>query len=234
MMPLIHGSIVRLVLVSLSVCLPIGAGCTASQPTRFYVLSASPNSHVTPTAGENRHNVTVEVGPVELPEYVDRPQIVTHKSANAFQLAEFDQWAEPLSDNFSRVLIENLSSVLEADQSAGQIMVFEWPVPMPTSYRVTVQVTQFLGTLQASASLQARWTIFGKAGKEVLVTRQSRFSEPVAGPGYEALVVAMSRTVAALSREIATAITALPQKKPAPQTEANSRRGSIPHSAKIR
>jgi uncharacterized lipoprotein YmbA len=57
----------------------------------------------------------------------------------------------------------------------------------------------------------ARWSIVGADGKKELLARQSHFSAPANAQGYEAMVSALSRTVADLSREIATAIKALSQ-----------------------
>jgi hypothetical protein len=55
--------------------------------------------------------------------------------------------------------------------------------------------------------LSARWTIFAEDGKEVLLLRKSVLTEQVVpGDDPEGMVVAMSRAVEALSREIAQAI----------------------------
>ena len=81
-------------------------------------------------------------------------------------------------------------------------------------YRVMVQVTRFLGEAGGSTSLVARWSIIGKDGKDVLMSKNSSFNESAGAQDYEATVSAMSRTVAALSRDIAAAVKTLPQKAP--------------------
>lgn len=177
-----------------------------SPPTRLYVLTALPwaddSQQVTGTSG-----VALAVGPVSLPEYVDRPQIVTGDSGNELQRTSLEQWAEPLETNFTRVLADNLSVLLRTDRVA----VFPWKGSVPIDYQVVVEVTQFLGTRNGSVSLVALWRVLGKDGREVLVSGQSRFTETTGSQEYGALASAMSRTVASLSREIATAITALPR-----------------------
>jgi uncharacterized lipoprotein YmbA len=142
---------------------------------------------------------------VELPQYTDRLQIVTGDTGPELRRAPFDNWAEPLEDNFTRVLAENLSLLLATDQVA----VFPWTGPMSIDYQVIVEVTKFLGEPGGQASLEARWSIVGKNGKEMLVRKKSSFSEPVGAQNYGALAGAMSRTVAALSRDIATTITTI-------------------------
>jgi uncharacterized lipoprotein YmbA len=86
------------------------------------------------------------------------------------------------------------------------VAVFPWDGSTPIDYQVEVEVTRFEGDADGNALLTARWSIFGKGMRELLVRRRSRFSEPAGGQDYEALVAAMSRTLANLSREIATAI----------------------------
>ncbi|HKA52506.1 MAG TPA: PqiC family protein, partial [Candidatus Binatia bacterium] len=140
--------------------------------------------------------------------YADRPQVVTGNTSNELHPAALAQWAEPLADNFARVLAENLSLLLDTDRVA----VFPWRGPLPMEYQVMVEVTRFLGEPGGEVSLVALWSVVGKNGKEVVVSKKSSFSEPTRGQDYEALAAAMSRTVAALSRDIATAIAADSQK----------------------
>jgi hypothetical protein len=142
---------------------------------------------------------------VELPQYTDRLQIVTGNTGPELSRAPFDNWAEPLEDNFARVLAENLSLLLATDQVA----VFPGKGPMSIEYQVIVEVTKFLGEPGGQASLEALWSVVGKNGKDTLVRKKSSFTEPVGAQSYEALATALSRTLAALSRDIATTITTL-------------------------
>jgi uncharacterized lipoprotein YmbA len=178
-----------------------------SPPTRLYTLTALAQTdggqQATGTQG-----LAIGVGPVELPEYVNRPQIVTGDSGNELRRAEFAQWAEPLGTNFTRVLASNLSTLLATDRVA----VFPWKGPVPLDYQVVVEVTQFLGNPNGSVSLVALWRVLGKDGREALVSRQSSFTESTGSQEYGALAAALSRTVASLSRDIATTITTLEQK----------------------
>jgi uncharacterized lipoprotein YmbA len=148
------------------------------------------------------------IGPIELPKYLDRPQIVTRTSRNELQLAEFNQWAEPLKDNISRVLADNLSILLSTDR----IAIFPRKRFSPIEYQVAIEVIQFEGDPGRNATLTASWTIFGEDRKQVLLMKKSSFSESTDGPGYEALVSAKSRALGKLSQEIAEAIQAISEK----------------------
>lgn len=175
--------------------------CTLTQPSRFYTLSGLPDD-AAPSAASS--DLAIGVGPISLPNYLDRPEIVRRATANQFQFAEYDRWGEPLGDVFPRVLAENLSELLATDR------VFLLPQRRATTidYQVEVQVTRFDADVGGPAILAARWEIYDDDGKSLFIDR-STFTETVDGEDYGAVATAMSQTVAALSREIATAITAL-------------------------
>ena len=179
--------------------------CASNAPSRFYVLSSLTGTGGEPEMASDKRQVTIGIGPVELPAYLDRQQVVTRVSANELHLAGFDEWAEPLGDNFTRVLIENFSELLSKDL----FTIFPFRGPEPIDYQVEVEVFRFDGRLGGDTSLITRWSIFGEDDKKLLLTRKSSFKEATGGPGYEALVAAQSRTVEALSREIAGAIKGL-------------------------
>ena len=182
-------------LLALAVCFSACGGKSAT--SQFYVLSPLPQPGL--SAGEG---MTIGVFPVSMPDYLDRPQIVTRVSENELKLDEFSRWAEPLKDSFTRALVQNLSTILntakviKTTQSTGSLM----------SLQVAVEVVQFDGTLGGDVVLIAKWGLFDADGKKLLLGKGSSFKEPTGAPTYEALVAAESKAVAALSREIAEAI----------------------------
>ena len=198
-------SLLFVLLVMLAVSTPVMNGCSTGPPTRLYVLTSLPQAESVPPATGGRE-ISIGVGPVELPQYVNRPQIVTGQQSSELQSAASAQWAESLQDGFTRVLAENLSLLLATDRVA----IFPWKTFTP-EYQVVVEVTHFLGQTGAEVSLVALWSILNKDGREALVSKKSSFRESTGSSEYEALAAAMSRTVAALSRDIATALQALPQ-----------------------
>jgi uncharacterized protein len=198
-------SMLFVLLVTLAVSTLVMNGCSTGPPTRLYVLTSFPRAESAPPA-TGRREISIGIGPVELPQYVNRPQIVTGQQSSELQSAASAQWAEPLQDGFTRVLAENLSLLLATDRVA----IFPWKTFVP-EYQVVVEVTHFLGQTGAEVSLVALWSILNKDGREALVSKKSSFRESTGSSEYEALAAAMSRTVAALSRDIATALRALPQ-----------------------
>jgi uncharacterized lipoprotein YmbA len=186
---------VVILLLALSVCLSACAGKSAS--SKFYVLSPLPLSTLSGAEG-----ATIGVLPVDLPDYLDRPQVVTRVSENELKLDEFNRWAEPLKDNFYRVLVENLSTLL----TSAKVVETAQRVKLPVTLYVGVDVVQFDGTLGGDVVLTTKWGLITSEGGKLLLAKRSSFKEPTGAATYEALVAAHSRAVAALSREIAEAI----------------------------
>jgi len=188
-------------MVALGAGLLLIGGC-ASQPSRFYLLSALPSSETASPMTAIGQGSALGIGTVTLPKYLDRPQIVTRMGLHQLQLSEYDRWAESLETNFSRVLAENLSLLMPTERVA----TYPWPRGTPVDYQVSVEVLHFAGQRGGESVLIANWTLSRGEGQETLVSRKSRYSGFVAGETYEALVATMSQMVADLSRDMAAAI----------------------------
>ena len=198
---LVRGGIVLSLLVLLGGCLP-GSN---QDPSRFYLLRST--SSAQPTFKDRK--VSVGVGPVDLPQYLDRPQIVTQTAGNELSVSEFNRWAEPLTDNFTRVMANNVGLLLGTDQA----FAFPWGGSTKIDYQVKVEVTRFIGQLGGESTLVARWSILGDKGRKVLLTRRSQLRASASDARYDSLVMAMNQALTDLSRDVAKAIRSL-KKKP--------------------
>ncbi len=185
------------------ICLLNVWGCANTQPTHFYLLRAIEMNEASSVEEMKPSALSLGLGPINLPKYLDRPQIVTRISAHEIDLAEFHKWGAPLKDNLVSVLHENLSALL----STNRIMEYPWNRSTLPEYQLSLEVLQFDGTKNQEASLSVRWRLAGDDGKRTLQEKISQFSEIIQGSDYEDLVEAMSRMLALLSREIADAIT---------------------------
>src|SRR5262245_24922482 len=121
------------VLAPCGVALLVLSGCLGSTPpTQFYVLPPlTGGDTAAPTAGQRAP--TLGVGPVTVPPYLDRPQIVTRASRVKLALADFEQWAGPLPDTIARVLAENLALLIPTDR----VVLFPWPRTIEPDAQVT-------------------------------------------------------------------------------------------------
>ena len=208
------------VLSALALSALAATGCAQqSQPSSFYLLSYEPGSSraaqtdAGPTTTDRR-GLALGVGPIELPQYLDRPQVVTRDGTNEMVIDEFSRWGGRLSENFTTVLAEALSAELASDR----VSIYPWNLSAPIEYQVTVRVTAFEADAAGASILDARWSVVDVRKQEVMVMARSRYRQP-AQPGavseeggidYETVAAAMSRDVVDFAREIADRIKALP------------------------
>ena len=179
------------------------SGCFGtSPPTHFYTLSPPEKGGGSLTPGLD---TVVTVGPVQIPGYLDRRQIVTRSGQNEIVLAEFDQWGSPLDAEIMNSLIANISDRM----GPAHIAVLPWqstpPTGLRTAYRIPVVVTRFEGTPGEAVVLSATWTVLKKEDGEEknLMARESTITEEVKGKSHGELVAAMGRAVGKLGAEIA-------------------------------
>jgi uncharacterized lipoprotein YmbA len=141
---------------------------------------------------------TVGVGPVGLPDYLQRPEIVTRQGEGEVMLAEFHRWAEPLDETVARVLVDNLSNLLPN----ADLLSYPWNRTTPVDYRITVDVTSFEQQPKGEVLLAATWSLRDGEGK-VLRKEENMITAEVSGEGYKAIISAMNAALAELSEEIA-------------------------------
>ncbi len=173
------------------------AGCLGtSRPVDFFTLTPLPR----PAGGADATPGTIiALYPVVIPEYLDRPQIVTRPDDNQITPSEFNRWGGSLKHAFANVLVENLN-VLLAGRRAH--VMFD-TLTFDPSYLLTVTVNRFDGKLGEAVWLNAAWSIWDVRAKKISAVKTSLIQERPEAAGYAALVAAESRALAALSREIA-------------------------------
>jgi uncharacterized lipoprotein YmbA len=191
------------------------AGCAGSSPSvNFYTLNALSDNKTDIPEDDVSQNLAIGVGPVTFPGYLDRPQIVTRKGQNQLDISEFHRWGDSLLKDFSRIMAKNVSILL----STNRVTVYPWPNDFFPDYQVGLDVEQFVGQVGQSVSLDVRWSVMGRDGKD-LVIQTSAIEEPVTTADYEGLVAAMSRAIDTLSRKITKEIHRLERTASAQESE---------------
>jgi len=185
----------------LAVC---ASACASSPSSRFYMLNAmqEPPAAAQPPANEGA--VSICVGPVLVPGYLDRLPVCVRDSGNEVRYAEFHRWAEPLEYGISRVLVENLSLLL----GTARIDLFPWKSPAPVDYQVRILLIRFDGVPGGQAVLKARWSLAAAGQEKPVFETMTSIVEPVESKTYADLVKAQNRALEQLSRDIAAAIQA--------------------------
>jgi len=167
---------------------------------RFYV--------VTPLAGPapaaSAPGPRVVVAAVRLPEYLERPQLVTRSGDNRLQVEDFHQWGGNLAKDLTRVMAENLSRLLGSDA----VVAAPHTLRLRPDYRVEIEVLRFERAGDARVHLTAKWWLQrGADGAPLASPTAALASGPLPGAAsFETTVAAMSSVYGELSRAIAQAI----------------------------
>jgi uncharacterized lipoprotein YmbA len=178
------------------------AGCASSPPSKFYVLNPITPTDATGQYKANLGGKMISIGPVNVPAYVNRPQMVERVSPEELRLMEFERWAEPVEKAVTLTLQDNLTELL-GDKG---YTFFKWNEFKQSNYQLIVQVTRLDGAPGGKFGLTARWALLGGENHALLLFQGSRISIDVPGSSPKDLVTAHSEALADLSRQIATSL----------------------------
>lgn len=199
--------------VTSAVCLTLTTllGCSAllapsKEPVHFFVLTASGDDDTVADASGSGARLAIGLGPVTLPGYLDRREVVTRVAPNRLDLSQREQWAEPLGENVKSVLAQDLGARL----GNATIAIFPWIGSFQPDYRIRIDFTRLEATSAGTVELAASWRVL--AGNDVLVVRDSRVSRPIGEGGTEAAVAALSRALGELASDITAEV---PRRRPA-------------------
>jgi uncharacterized protein len=179
-------------------CLPIGCSLLAPQPDRSEVFVLTAVTERTERAGGA---LTVGIGPVVLPSYLDRAEIVRRSEENRLVFSDDRIWGEPLERGLRRVLAMDLRQIL----GSADILEYPWPTGTRVGYQIPIEILRFEADERGTVSLDARWKIRSRE-KGALVSKESSFTETPRDASTASVVAAMSEAVGRLSEEIAAAI----------------------------
>ena len=175
----------------------LAAGCAADSPQpRYYVLTAETRTAAPIDAGAP----SIAVGPVTVPDVIDRPRMVVQGPGNQVLMSEYNRWASPVKTEIANVIGRNLTLDLGATKVWSYMQA---SIPNP-DVQVLVDVRRFDATLDQGVSVDVLWAIKRKAGEPVK-SGQTIVSEKAAA-AYDGLVAAYSKAMAQVSRDIAAAI----------------------------
>jgi uncharacterized lipoprotein YmbA len=179
------------------------AGC-ATSPTPVYYTLAPPAVEV---AG-SRSDIAAEIGPFELPEYLDRPQIVTAGPGATVNLDEFHRWVEPLEQMFGRTLAASVGRQLGSDEIVETAMHRGLAAP----YRVLGSLQRFENNNEGRAILEVQWAIVDRDGNIAKPGTRGRYA---AGTGdsatIDARIQALGETIELFAADVAAALQARPR-----------------------
>ena len=171
------------------------AGCGGAKD-QYYRLSASGPATTRPTG------LAVAIGPLVLPTYVDRAELVFQSGANQFEIPAKVRWAGALQDNFAQVLAADLGRHL----NSGNVVANPAPVDTRYRFRVSVTVRQFHAFSGQWAILEAAWRVENAETRQVLRNGNASYHAPISGDGYAPVVAAESDLVEQLAASISRSL----------------------------
>ncbi|BBO74175.1 lipoprotein [Desulfosarcina widdelii] len=178
-------------------------GCRSITPAvNHYVLNSMAAGDGPPVTMEEPGPRIVAVGPVRLPSYVNRLQMVMRNGSSELEISEFHRWADYPDRLVQQVLEDNLQVLLPRDQVVGHPL----PAGLKPDVTVAVRFGELIGTAEKKMRLRAMWTLRSEGEPATERSWQTRISEPISGTGFMALAAAHSRVLEMLCREIAQAL----------------------------
>ncbi|MFA5008521.1 MAG: PqiC family protein [Candidatus Omnitrophota bacterium] len=176
------------------------SGCVSvpnSPNPRFYSLHAQDKEKI--KKFDTKVNTIIGVGPVRIPEYLNRPQIIVKKKDKTIVFDEFNRWAESLDFSLERMLNENLVLMLPGTS----FQIFPWDFAIAVKYQVVIDIVELENNFNDNLFLAVQWSIIDLEKKRAVVTRRSEFSKDIYPHNYYGMVEALSETVSSLSTQVA-------------------------------
>lgn len=179
----------------------LAASCFGGSAPRFFALSSASNA--APLASQPE--LGIAVGPVDVPRYLDRPEIVSRDGANRLTVADDHRWAGSLRSDIQRVVADELGRLL----GTARVAVYPDQPRFPASYRVLLDVREFEAVSDQTVRLRIRWTVAAVPDGHALAVEESVVERPLASSGYDAIVAAESEGLVELVQKIAARVAQL-------------------------
>jgi len=191
--------------LAVMICWLALAGCLGgpSAPVNFYMLSPLSATQTVMSTDAPEDRIRIGLATVVVAEYLNRNEIVVNLDNTVYQLAEFNRWAEPLSNNLTRVLAENLANLLRSN-AIDVFLSSESSIPF--NYQLEVDVLRLDGNLGERAALVAQWALLAAEEDDLILMRRAEYHEPAVDNTYKGLVLAQSRTIEKLCHDVAAAV----------------------------
>jgi uncharacterized lipoprotein YmbA len=184
-----------IILVLVSVVLGCGA---SSLPVTYYILN--PMDYQASNAPRYvAEALVLGIGPIQLPAYLDRLQMVTRTGANRLKVDDFHRWAAPLPGEISRILADNLEQLT----GIQRYEIYPWAFQQQPDLAVELEIRAFEGQSDGSVILDGTMVFYDWRNTQPKSrSRTFHITQNTAAGDYAAMVAAQSRSLTELSRQI--------------------------------
>ena len=182
----------------LAILAAIALSACSSTPDRFYKLAADGKL----PSSRSSNDLLIGIGPVKIPDYIDRAELVFQSAPNRFEVPPEHRWAGDLGKSFSNVLATNVGH----RANTASVYSYPWDPALRPRYTVPVRVLQFHALSGGDAILEVSWEVLDGVTKKILRRGSQTFTEELSEEGYDGVVAAESRLVGQLADAIAAMI----------------------------
>lgn len=151
---------------------------------------------------------SVAVVHVNVPELIDRSQLVLRTNGNHVTLSEQYRWAEPLRREIPRVIASDLGELLDSNRVAA---LPADDAGFAVDFKLLLDVQQLDAVVGEGADVDVFWCLKHRDGKAFI--GRSSFRQPLvsAADDHEALVATQRQALRRVAAEIAREIAAYPK-----------------------
>ncbi|MEH6404338.1 MAG: PqiC family protein [Sneathiella sp.] len=181
-------------------------GCSVgapSVPTQFYALQGAETSYLKSMKIPTSAGLQVGIGPIEIPGYADRSQIVSVAKDSKMKIADFDHWAEPVQNNIERILVSNISGLISSKQ------VFPYPAsfqPGIDTLQVSMEIGDMIQTETGMVRLSVSWNIKKMSDNKLLSRESAIYTKQAIYDDYTNYASSLSELFALLAVDIVYSI----------------------------
>ena len=176
------------------VCLVLLSGCIIQKPdTRYYTLAVDNE-----TAGSPHSGLRLGIGPIEIPDLIDRREVVIRQNDNRVEILPFDLWGGSLSEDIRNTLASNIAKHIGTDQ-----LIFYPFHGAKIDRQIRVTILELSGIPGKEAQLNALWSVEQTGNKAQAKTNRSHYTVALGENQISAVVAGYSKLLAMLAEDIA-------------------------------
>ena len=171
----------------------------SSKPVEYYMLDASvgiDNNQIL----KGDEGPMIGLGPIRLPEYLDRFQMVVAVSENKYKLIDGHRWAEKLDQNISLALFKTLPAQLDTDR----MIRYPWPQRPGVDFQIKIDILELNIDEKGQSQLIVQWSI--KSKDETILNKRSSFTAQASTTDIDKMVQAQSECLTKLGQEIVSSL----------------------------
>jgi uncharacterized lipoprotein YmbA len=183
----------------------VASSCNFLEPrpdrSRFFVLASLAELGTTVEPCALPGGARLGLGPVSVPDYLEKPELLVRTSSTELTRSITDRWAEPLETMLPRVLADDLSQILKGPR----VELYPWYSTDRPGWQIEVSVLRFEPDTHGEVLLVASWQARELGGAHRATSQESRVTRRVESPDAAKRAEAMSAAIGALAQELARA-----------------------------